>query len=223
VVKYSPESNQFPTAYIQPHIFQKERAFARKVLGLEMYELLTADLVNHGTIKPYDGATTYALNDVVEYFGMTLKSLQGSNNINPCEDAEGDYWQEALKFTTPCYQTLWELYLRRFLAFHIMGEALEYTTYPAGAKGVIERVDQNTGTRTASFSIFTAHKQALLKDAGEVLENMVQYMQEQNKAFAADENTGCDFSKALFVNCETLPAAQAFSRPAKRFAFRSKW
>jgi len=218
VVKYSPEADNTPTANVQPHIFQKEQAFARKVLGDDFYQLLIADLVDHGDVNAWDKSATYNTGDVVEYYGLTLKSLQDANTINPCEDTGGTWWAETQKFTTPCFESLWVLYLRRYLAFLIMADALEYTTYPSGARGVSERFDEALGVKSASWQIFAARKQRLLQDAGEILENMKSYMVKQHELWKEDNTTGCDFSKAGFVACDVSPST--FRGQFKRFATR---
>ena len=60
VIRYSPVSNKFPTAYVSG-VYRKEISFARKWLGKEFYDLLIDDLVEYGTVKNWTNGETYGL------------------------------------------------------------------------------------------------------------------------------------------------------------------
>lgn len=217
VVRYSPESNKFPLTYVEPHIYQKEQSFRNEFIGSEFYDLLIADLTDYGTVPTWATSGVYSSGDYVDYFGTTLISLENDNSTAPCDDEDNEFWGEATKFDTPCYQSLWELYLRQYFAFYIMSGVLEYATYPSGGKGVIEWMDdggarQGAGSRSASMAILTSRVNRLLQDANSILKNMVIWMTAQNKA-----NT-CDFSKALPIDCASTSINQ--TQPIRRIAYR---
>lgn len=214
VVKYSPESDKFPTGLVQPHIYPKERTFRRVYLGKEFYDLLLADKVDYGVVEEWDATATYASGDYVDYFGTTLVSLTSGNNTQPCEDQAGEFWEEPDKFTTECYQNLWELYLRQYLAYYIIPAALPHATYPSGGKGVTEWIDdgsmrQGAGSKSASQGVLASRLNILQNEANEILQNMRDWMNDQNDAGT------CDFS--LAIPCiESNPTPQR-----RRIAYRS--
>lgn len=197
VVRYSPESDHFPTAYVEPHIYPKEQTLRRTFLGKDFYDALIADQIDYGTPDEWSKSATYASGDYVNYFGATLVSLTGSNTVQPCDDPDNVYWGIPDKFETSCYQSLWELYLRQYLAYYVIAAPLEYTTYPSGGKGVTEWVDDGggfrdgSGVKSASRQTMSKRLERLNNDANEIQQNMVEWMNDQT------DDGACDFSDAM--------------------------
>lgn len=215
MVRYSPESQKFPPNAALPHIERKEKAFARSFLGVDFYQALLGDLVDTAGMKAWSPATTYSQGDIVDYFGMVLKSLVATNSVNPCEDVAGESWEAVKKFTSDCYETMWAEGLRDYLAYTVMASAIDHTTFPASAKGVGEWSDDASGLRSASYNIFVARKNKLLSDASEALENLKDWLRREHD----DADSLCDFSDVLWIqDCRKKPP---FSR-GRRFHFANR-
>jgi hypothetical protein len=219
VVKYSPESNKFPTAYVEPHIYHKEQQVAREYLGLDFWDLLLADKVDYGLVENWDDTTTYASGDYVDYYGTVLESIQDDNTVDPVNDLANDYWIEAPKFETACYQSLWEVGgLRDFLAFFIIVEAFQSTTNPAGGKGLTEWIDDGgqrdgAGSRSASASTQQNRINGIRGQAEVRQKNMQIWMIRQHEAET------CLFTDALpIASCYIKPVQQP-----RRIAYRKYW
>lgn len=213
MVRYSPESQKFPPNAALPHIERKEKAFARSFLGADFYQTLLGDLVDTSGMQAWSPAKVYTTGNIVDYFGMALKSLEASNSVNPCEDIAGESWEAVKKFTSDCYETMWAEGLRDYLAYTVMASAIDHTTFPASAKGVGEWVDDASGLRSASYSIFVARKNKLLSDASEALENLRDWM------YRKHSEGECDFSGVLWLQgCSTKPKAHR----GRRFHFAGR-
>lgn len=213
VITAAPESSKFPAALLEPHIQRKEDTLSRTCLGRTFYDLLLADVVDYGTLSIWKASGTYAEDEYVDYYGLILKSKVADNSTNPCDD-DGTNWEVAAKFGTACYESLWTLYLKPYLAFTVMASALDYATFPAGAKGVVEWVDDQTGAKSASMAVLNARKSKLLSDAAEVMDNMKDWMIRETQ----DTTSTCDFSDVPFVSNECGPAC-APRHLKRRFAF----
>ena len=218
VVKYSPESNKFPTQYVQPHIYHKEQQAAREYLGIDFWDLLIADKVDYGVLEQWSDVTTYASGDYVDYYGTVLESIQANNTTDPVDDLATEYWIEADKFTTACYQSLWdEGGLRDFLAFFIISEAYQPTTHPAGGKGITEWTDDGgmrdgAGSRSASASTMQNRINGIRQQAEVRQKNMQAWMIRQHEAET------CLFTDALpIASCFTPQVQQP-----RRIGYR-KW
>jgi len=216
VVKHSPESDKFPTAYVEPHIYPKEQTLRRQYLGKDFYDAMLADKVDYGVVPVWASSGTYSSGDYVDYFGTTLQSIQDDNTTEPCADPEDAYWVEPDLFETACYQSLWELYLRDYISRYVMIAALPHATFPSGGKGVIEWVDDGSfrngaGTRSASQGVLSSRLFALQNEAEEILKNMTEWMNDQNTAGT------CDFSDALVC------AASSPTPQRRRIAYRSNY
>lgn len=192
VVRYSPASDNYPTAKIANLIYRKEIRFARDWLGKDFYDLLIADLVDYGVVPEWSAAATYADGDYIDYFGTVLESLTDDNTTAPCDD-DGTDWRIAPKFATACYENLYTLHLREYLALHVMASSLDYQTYSIGAKGPVEWISEDSGTKSAGKDVFQSVKRKMIADSLEVLENMRQWMEEQH------EDETCDFSDSLVI------------------------
>ena len=218
VVRYSPESGKYPPQMVERHIFRKEQKFARECLGFDFYDLLIADLKDWSNIKAWVSGTSYATGDLVNYYGLIIESKVDSNNNNPCEDTGGTYWMLADKFNTACYQTLWENYMRDYLAFSVMATSLDHTTYPVSAKGAQEWAQEGSGSgsKSASYQVFVGRKNKLLNDAADILENMKSWVLREHN----DADSSCDFSEVLFVK-QCIGACNT-PRQSRTFHFRAK-
>lgn len=216
VVLLSPESNKFPPQWTEPHIYSKEQTLRRVYLGKDFYDALLDDLVDFGVVGKWDVSTTYASGDYVDYFGTTLQSIQADNTTQPCDDPENAYWIEPDKFETGCYQLLWEQYLGPYLANYIMAASIEHPTYPTGAKGTTEWTDdaemrQGAGVRSASQAVLSSRVKKLQNDANEILQNMQEWIKDQNDAGT------CDFSAALICQSQNPTPRKS------RIAYRSRY
>lgn len=216
VLQASPESSRFPAALIAPHIQRKEDSLARTCLGRDFYDALLADKIDWGVVQTWKATESYSLDQYVDFYGMTLKSLANSNTTNPCED-DGTKWEAAEKFDTACYNTLWTTYLRPYLAFVVMASALDYATNPAGAKGVVEWSDES-GARSASTAVLQGRKRKILEDANELLDNMKDWMIRLNATGETCEGLFSDVP-SVAAACGTACAPTYLRR---RFAFRPK-
>lgn len=181
VVKYSPESDKFPAAYVGKHIYRKERYVRREVLGKDFYDAMLDDMVNFGTPDEWSSETTYASGDYVKYYDTILESIASGNTVEPCAANASGYWVEPDKFETACYNSLWiEGDLRGYLSSLVMADAVVHPTYPAGAKGVTEWISEGTESARSAKQSIVAGKQTLLrKEADEILANLKDWVEDQ--------------------------------------------
>lgn len=218
VVRHSPESSKYPPQSVAKFIFPIEEELARTCLGFDFYDMLIDDLKDWSGIKAWVSGTSYALGDLVNYYGLIIESKVVDNTNNPCEDTQGQYWALAAKFSDACYETLYTRYLRDYLAFMVMQSSLEYTTYPASAMGVQEWMKEGSGSgsKSASRQTFVARKNKSLNDASRILENMKAWMLRQHN----DTESSCDFSKVLFI--QQCAGSCDAPRQSRRFFFRKQ-
>ena len=217
VVRHSPESSKYPPQSVEKFIFPIEEELARTCLGFDFYDLLIDDLKDWSGIKAWVSGTSYALGDLVNYYGLIIESKVADNTNNPCEDTQGQYWALAAKFSDTCYETLYTRYLRDYLAFMVMQSSLEYTTYPASAMGVQEWMKEGSGSgsKSASRQTFVARKNKALNDAARILENMKSWMLREH---SNTNSSDCDFSKVLFI--QQCTGTCDAPRQSRRFFFR---
>lgn len=179
VVKYSPESDKFPAAYVGKHIYRKEQYVRRDVLGKDFYDAMLADLVDFGEPEEWSSLATYASGDYVKYFDTILQSTLDDNAIEPCVSG----WVEPDKFETECYNLLWvDGDLRGYLAFLIIADAVVHPTYPSGAKGVTEWISEGNGSdsaRSAKQNIVAGKQTTLRKEADEILANLKEWVKDK--------------------------------------------
>ena len=215
VIRHSPESSKYPPQKVEKFIFPIEEELARNCLGFDFYEALIGDLKDWSGIKVWVSGATYAEGDLVNYYGLIIESKVADNINNPCEDTEGQYWALAVKFNTECFEDLYTRYLRDYLAFTAMQSSLEYTTYPASAKGVQEWASESngSGSRSASRQTFVARKNKALNDAARILANMKAWMARQH------ESGACDFSGVLFI--QQCTGTCNAPRQTRKFFFRN--
>jgi hypothetical protein len=178
-VRFAPCKGDYPTAYICDHILNVEISFFRKCLGLELYEKLKADLVRYTDIQLYSSTAVYNLNDLAVLDSCIFKSLKNNNTASLSDEAA---WSVAPKFKTPCYEELWTLFLRRYLAYMLLYTSITYSTNQASAKGLVRFHNDDTGISSADKNTQMSYKNSLLHDALITYENM-QYFMQDNSCF----------------------------------------
>lgn len=200
VVKYSPESDKFPAAYVGGHIYRKERWVRREILGKDFYDAMLDDMVDFGDPQEWSSETTYASGDYVKYYDTILQSIAADNTVEPCATNASGYWVEPDKFETACYNSLWvDGDLRGYLSHLIMADAIVHPTYPAGAKGVTEWIDEGSATqsaRSAKQNIVAAKQATLRKEADEILANLKDWVEDQ-----LEDNLCSVFEDIKIIDC----------------------
>ncbi len=207
VVKFAPVRFDFPTANICDFISDVELdLFDDKCLLIETREKLEADLITYTNVPTYDGNNTYALDDQVLLDGCIFISLANDNTASPIDS---DAWTLAPKFETACYNTLWDKFLKRYLAFNITATVMAYSTYQAGSKGLTKFALDNTGVQTVNQKEFFEWKTTIIYDSERILRNMRNWMKDNTVCFPEMEDTGCGTG-----NCNTAPRSRRIAWPS---------
>lgn len=184
VVMFSPVKRDFPTAFLCNAIKPKELTLFRECLGNQLYLDLIADLVDYTSYEEYNSSTTYNIGDVVLLDTCLFVSLINTNASNPYDT---DAWELGKKFTTDCYNELWECHLRQYLAYMVIYTTINYATTQAGAKGITKFNDGVSGEASVHYKALFAYEQnfkrALLDDANDILENMKVFMKDNPTCF----------------------------------------
>jgi hypothetical protein len=96
---------------------KEEKAF-RECFGWTFYEELLADLVDYSGLSVYDGTQSYVLDDQVLWDGQPYKALVANTTAHK-NPLKGE-WECLPKFATPCFETLWDGYMRQYLAMAVL-------------------------------------------------------------------------------------------------------
>lgn len=185
-VRYSPVQKDYPTEYVCRHIGSIEkRLFRACYLGIELYAAMIADLKDLSNVVEYEESTEYSLDDLVLYLGVIYQSKK-DNNTDPISE-----WDVVDKFAAPKYNTLWNDYMAEWLAYNIMHKSIKYSTYQAGAQGLVKLVEDDTGMQTVNYKEFSTFKAQLKYDADEILEGMYEYMVDEGLITASECGSEC--------------------------------
>ncbi|HLS53262.1 MAG TPA: hypothetical protein VK031_04765 [Tissierellaceae bacterium] len=188
VIELSPTKSTFSDRYIQ-NIGIIERNVFREHFNYELYENLLDDLAYY-LEDEFKLAKTYHEGDTVLYQGSYYTSLVDNNNKLPTENT----WKIADKFNDPCYNELWCMGLNRFLAYNIILPAIRYSTYQAGAKGVVMHAEHgDTAEKTVDHRSFEQYLRQLKSDTESMLDDINHYMDNsdcKDKFFIFDDECG---------------------------------
>jgi hypothetical protein len=206
VIKNAPVRFDFPTANLCDFISDvEEDLFDDKCLLKATYTLLQADLVTYTNVPTYDGNDTYALDDKVLLNGCIFISKVNANTSSPLDTAA---WELAPKFETACYNTFWDKFLKRYLAFNITATVMAYATYQAGSKGLTKFALDNTGIQTVNQKEYFEWKTSILYDSARILRNMRSWMLENLTCFPEMDTESCGTSV-----CDTAPRSRRIAWP----------
>jgi hypothetical protein len=214
VVKYGPVQGNYPTEYLDAHLNRiEESLFDNSYLGIEYYNSLVADLVDLSSAVVYNMNDTYAENDLVVFDQMVFISLI-DNNDDAIQDSEdlNPSWGLPTKFTTPQNEVLWNKYLKYWLSFSAIHNTIRYTTYQAGAQGLMTISDDATGASTVGHKDFVDFKRETKDDADDLLQLMLKFMVRTTMDSTYDFSAITD----VCIACGSNSTTSALSRKIKK-------
>lgn len=203
VKKYSPAGNDYPTATFCELIPQIEEEFARECLGQDLYDYMVENLADVPTGVPlYSSSATYSIGDIVQRNECLYVSQVAGTAGDPLAD-NGD-WELWDRFTDDDVNIFWKKYVRRILALKVYMASLPYTTWRAGAGGVViamgDGFSGGAGFRAANKGEMIDTKNSLIMEIERTITNMKKWLNHgTNRAdagFPAVENCAADM-------CET--------------------
>ena len=173
VIYYGPESSKLSSNVVRKQIAIEEPNFARKWLGWDFYELLIADAYDLNEVDEWVEGSSYAIDAIVQCNMQMYKSLTATN-VGLITDTTK--WQKISKMKTAAYATLYDSFLRNYLAFLITAQSVEYAN-AVGGKGLVD-IDED-GLKTASIAKLDRRKSATLSSADDALDNLNYWVLEQ--------------------------------------------
>lgn len=220
-VVFGPVLKEFPTAHMQPYISTVERRFFRTCLGIDLHHRMIDDMKNYSNLPEWNPSDTYALDDTVLFHGCAIVSNKNDNTDLPGSDPDpGDpefhAWTPAMKFSKDCYNELWTKFLRDYLSFMTALKAIRKSTHQAGARGLTEHMDTNTGSRSVSRTSIMDWKRETKEDALDILEEMKHWIIETYKEEACEEFANIPFVKD---SCKT-GSCNVMAKRSRRIFFR---
>ena len=193
--RYSPAGRDYPLNFIHDRIAQVEEDFGYGFFGTEFYTYLLDNLTDVPTDVPdWNDCNVYAIDDKVQVNGCVFISLIANNTTDPLDST--NTWKEYPKFDVDCLNTLWENYLRKYLALRIYAGSLTYSTHTTGAGGLVIRGGGNvqTGniTRVANKTELQTVISELMSDSDMIRNNMLRWIY--------NNRTACNFSCILALD-----------------------
>lgn len=179
-----------------------ESHYLRNCFGKDFYAALKADVNDWSTVTEWE-AGTYALNDLVSWNGLILRSTQAANTQEPSLTAS--QWVAASKFDESEYTTLWNTYLCQIIANKILMACVVPDSYRATAKGLMKSTEDSSNTEPldkSDIGLWYTHVNNFIDMAES---EMKAYMQAQYDLFTDDPLTGFDYSDINFISCEDCP------------------
>lgn len=145
---------EFPPCDIQD-IEQVELTQFNICFTLDFYEALLADLVDYSGVTQWVNTTPYEVGDLVVYMGRVYEAIANNTNVLPMV---GDKWKFARKFTSDCYNDLWNKgRLGRWLALLTLKTTIPFSATKLSGMGVTkplgDRFEQASRNEVNDLSI----------------------------------------------------------------------
>lgn len=177
VLKYSPSGFDYPTGSFCQIIPQVEQEFVRQCIGSELYEYLVSKLTPYpdGTAE-YSETLSYNLDDLVIRNGQLFVSTSNSNTTDPL--VPGSDWTPWERFTDAGSNELWNGYLRLILALKVYMSSLVFTTFRAGAGGLVINSGDGSGIRSANKNELVTVNEHLVGHIERTTANMLVWLKD---------------------------------------------
>ena len=119
---------------VQKQIFLQERRAAQTVIGADFFALLLADAVDYSAVADWVPGT-YNAGQFVRRQGLVYECTANGTTSDP---NGGLGWQLAEKFTTACYNALWDNGLANFLSNIIFAASCNSIAYKVAPGGIVQ-------------------------------------------------------------------------------------
>lgn len=166
-----------------------------KMFGREFYDILKSDIVEYEENAQYKGnyveSTQYEEAGIVKYKGDYYEykvNVQGEKKTPDC----GMNWVEKDKFKTPCYNTLWNEHLVKFLSWKVYHMAIPSLHIQHGVNGYQYQDNDGAGGKGSNKEWLNTYTSSILSIISVVESGLIEYLFSSNK--------DCDFSKVKLLN-----------------------
>lgn len=196
IIQKSVTGKEYPMDKLNLFKDIEESYFMHECFGVDFYDALKADVNDWTLIEEWE-AGTYALNDLVSWNGLILRSTQAANTQEPSLTAS--QWTAASKFDTTEYNTLWNTYLAQIISNKVILACVVPDTFKANAKGLGRSIEDSSNMQpldAKEMGLWFSHVQKFIDRAEE---EMKRYMIKQYDLFKVNPATGFDYSTVNFL------------------------
>lgn len=198
VLYYASHHYSLSASDVQKQIYLQERKAAATVIGRDFFALLLAGVVDYSAVPDWSPGT-YFLGNLVRRLGLIYQVSDAATSTDP---NGGTGWVLAPKFTTGCYNSIWEEGLAAFLSNVIMAASCNSIAYKVAPGGIVQINAQDAQQAATDRAQAVAEK--FRTDANEWWELAVQFARENN---AVGESCEGEFSEFLpvkqWISCST--------------------
>lgn len=198
VLYYASHHYSLSASDVQKQIYLQERKAAATVIGRDFFALLIADQIGYLN-EPNWSPGTYNTGDQVWRLGLVYECV--TNNVTT--DPNGGLgWTLAPKFSTTCYQQLWDEGFAAFLSNIIMAASCNSIAYKVAPGGIVQINAQDAQQAATDRAQAVAEK--FRTDANEWWELAVQFARENNAVGESCENEFAEFLPVKqWISCNT--------------------
>ena len=157
---------------------------------------------------------TYTTGQIVKYCGRYYTAnADGTTGQIEYPDCS-TMWDLQVKFSTACYETMWNDYMVGYLAYAIYLEAIPEINIMEG-NGFFRQDTDGTGAKSLDKNWYQSFCRSMADLTAKRLKALKCYIEDQAKAET------CDFSTVLFLNnnCDNQTCSED-EKPSRRIAFR---
>ena len=174
IIEFLGLDSSFPKCSLRS-IFTTEYYEFTECLGTAFYDKLKEDMVKYDCIK-YDNDKTYQEGDTVNWKGIVKIAIQETQGNLP-DNIE--FWEDAPKFKTPCYETLWCLFLGEYLSWQVLKTRLPFISNQITGNGVV-KLAKDSKLTPADFKDLRCLDIAINREIEKTFKNMHHYMKHNN-------------------------------------------
>lgn len=202
VVYYTGISKDFPKCSLRT-IHDVEFEEFRTCFGIDFYNHLIDKKADYSDAEEYDNEEAYAIDDVVSYEGVYYQAIEATTGNIPTND---EYWKLAPKFTEPCLDKMWCMYMASYLSWRVIFDRLPFINTQIKGTGLV-KIFGNT-FKAGSKNDFETIAKAILRSAERSFKNLDYYMKKNNddecfNLYFPLNNNCCSECMEMKCTCDT--------------------
>lgn len=197
-----PISSRAETSIIDNLIDETEENIFRKCFSLDLYKAMYADLVSLVGANYWAANQPFIVNEYCIYQGLKYLNVSGSTSTGDNPTVKQTVWRLQNKFNEQKYNDLWNLYLKKYIAYNVAIPASHFSTVKFEAGGLMINKDTEVNQTSASTKEIYEFKNQLIEQSKVLYENMKAWLIENNNygniaIIQECKNDGCTGNKRV--------------------------
>lgn len=172
IINVLPISQRAETSIIDNLIEDVEENIFNTCFSSTLYAAMIANLRPIAGVDAWEKTTPFIVDELCLYQGLLYKNISNATSTGDIPTIKKSVWALQSKFVDAKYNTLWEKYLLKYIAYNVNSPASHFSTNKLSAGGLTTNTEDRTGNKNVDIKSLYEYKNQNLELAKMIFDNM---------------------------------------------------